>query len=252
MDSSDMAESQVFYKEFFSDKDSLEYNNRERYETVFDLVDSLDLPRQSAVLDVGSGSGRIADFLADRFDTVHSVDIVQSDALIERLTRRPEMHFVQGALPDLPVTDGCFDLVVCSEVIEHLPRGVQPKAIRELGRVMANDGHGIFSTPNPQSYPHIVKSSMTDVLATAGLWERPRQGGQPIENWLPPTTLRTMLRTEFAVERALGSYYLPPPINRMTDRFSPLRVLRRGSEAIRRRGWLSNRGLYQYYVVCRK
>ena len=46
-----------------------------------------------------------------------------------------------------PYKDGTFDLVLCSEVIEHLPQSPIP-AIREMYRVTKTGGHVLITTPN--------------------------------------------------------------------------------------------------------
>jgi SAM-dependent methyltransferase len=46
----------------------------------------------------------------------------------------------------LPFQDECFDAVICSEVVEHLP--YEARLFRELGRVLAKDGILIIGTPN--------------------------------------------------------------------------------------------------------
>ncbi len=46
-----------------------------------------------------------------------------------------------------PYKDNTFDLVLCSEVIEHLPHSPTP-ALREMYRVTKKGGHMLLTTPN--------------------------------------------------------------------------------------------------------
>lgn len=46
----------------------------------------------------------------------------------------------------LPYEDGSFDVVILSEVVEHLPTWIP--VLHEAGRVLAEDGHLVLSTPN--------------------------------------------------------------------------------------------------------
>lgn len=46
-----------------------------------------------------------------------------------------------------PYKDNTFDLVLCSEVVEHLPHSPMP-AIREMYRVARQGGHVLITTPN--------------------------------------------------------------------------------------------------------
>ncbi len=48
----------------------------------------------------------------------------------------------------LPYPDASFDVVVLSEVVEHLPTWLT--VLHESGRVLAPDGHLVLSTPNIQ------------------------------------------------------------------------------------------------------
>jgi 2-polyprenyl-3-methyl-5-hydroxy-6-metoxy-1,4-benzoquinol methylase len=46
-----------------------------------------------------------------------------------------------------PYKDNTFDLVLCSEVIEHLPQSPMP-ALKEMYRVAKRSGHVLLTTPN--------------------------------------------------------------------------------------------------------
>jgi 2-polyprenyl-3-methyl-5-hydroxy-6-metoxy-1,4-benzoquinol methylase len=46
-----------------------------------------------------------------------------------------------------PYSDSTFDLVLCSEVIEHLPHSPMP-ALRQMSRVTKAAGHILITTPN--------------------------------------------------------------------------------------------------------
>jgi len=56
-----------------------------------------------------------------------------------------------GDLNDLPFPDGCFDLVVCFEVIEHFADPFS--VLDELTRVLAPEGVLLVSSPNREAYP---------------------------------------------------------------------------------------------------
>ena len=48
----------------------------------------------------------------------------------------------------LPYADASFDVVILSEVVEHLPEWIT--VLHESGRVLAPEGHLVLSTPNVQ------------------------------------------------------------------------------------------------------
>jgi SAM-dependent methyltransferase len=57
-------------------------------------------------------------------------------------------NFVAGSALALPFADDSFDAVCLFDVIEHLPRGTEPKALREACRVLRPNGKLYLSTPH--------------------------------------------------------------------------------------------------------
>jgi ubiquinone/menaquinone biosynthesis C-methylase UbiE/uncharacterized protein YbaR (Trm112 family) len=94
------------------------------------------------MLDVGGGEGYLSALVRDLF-TASSVH--QSELSIEACRRAGEIFGIQGLVADasaLPFEDDSYDLVVCSEVIEHL--STPAAAIAELMRVARH--HVVIST----------------------------------------------------------------------------------------------------------
>jgi SAM-dependent methyltransferase len=97
------------------------------------------------VLDAGCGEGHVTAWLGSALDhsEVTGVD-GRAEALVAFRARNPNLHAEEGDLTALPFDDDAFDLVVCTEVLEHLP---DPAAVlRELGRVSA--GHLLLTVPH--------------------------------------------------------------------------------------------------------
>lgn len=244
-------ESREFYRDFFakdSDVDPLGYYcNRQRYEIVFRLIDSLELASEVRVLEVGSGSGRIAEWLSARFENVTAVDIGVFGQMRETIAES-DIDFVLGGLPSLPF-DGEFDLVVCSEVLEHLPtRTIQRDAVRELAAVTADNGTVVISTPNPMALRervldviHYAERKLHDVEPTDAA------GGQAIEHWIPPTELRSYISECFAIETHVGSCYTLPDFGTGLGKY-----LHPVSDFITNRNLAPDRGVYQYYLLTKE
>lgn len=76
----------------------------------------------SRAVDLGCGSGRFVDLLADRHEHVLAVDIAGREIELARAKRRrPELRFDQRSLLDVaPETDGRFDLVFSVNTVHHL------------------------------------------------------------------------------------------------------------------------------------
>jgi SAM-dependent methyltransferase len=111
------------------------YWQRRRYKHVTDLIDT-----GAPVLDVGSGSSRILSALPP--------GSVALDILLRKLryARKFPPSRVQGSACALPFRDRSFACVVCSQVIEHLPR--EAAVLDELCRVLVPGGRLILGTPD--------------------------------------------------------------------------------------------------------
>ena len=99
------------------------------------------------VLDVGCGEGYGTASLTQTSDHVCGID--KSLDVIERAKRiysDLNVNFLVGDATALPVPTGSIDLVVCFEVIEHVPDAHQ--VLAELDRVLSDSGVAILSTPN--------------------------------------------------------------------------------------------------------
>ena len=90
------------------------------------------------VLDVGSGIKPYAPFFEPYVDAYIGVDLENPAADLE------------GSAEALPVEDGSFDLVVCTQVLEHVDHPGQ--AVRELYRVTSPGGRVLASTHGVQVY----------------------------------------------------------------------------------------------------
>jgi SAM-dependent methyltransferase len=92
------------------------------------------------MLDIGCGKKPYYPFFAD-----HVTDYVGVDMDVDN----PAADII-GQIEDLPVPDESFDLVLCTQVLEHA--GVPDQAISELYRVTAPGGRVLASTHGVQVY----------------------------------------------------------------------------------------------------
>jgi SAM-dependent methyltransferase len=98
-----------------------------------------------SVLDAGCGEGHVTGWVARALPGAEVTGVEgRADALAAFRQRNPGLRAVQGDLLRLPFEDGEFDLVTCTEVLEHLPEPRQ--ALRELSRVSA--GHVVLTVPH--------------------------------------------------------------------------------------------------------
>ena len=68
-----------------------------------------------------------------------------SEYAVKRLTAEG-ITMWQGRLPDVPVPDARFDVIIASQVLEHVIR--RDRFAREINRVLRPDGRAFIFVPN--------------------------------------------------------------------------------------------------------
>jgi SAM-dependent methyltransferase len=128
------------------------------------LIASLDLPAGARVLDVGCGVEPYRPYFEAAASYV-GVDVVEN----------PVAELL-GPVEALPVGDGSFDLVLCTQVLEHCDDPAQ--AVRELRRVTAPGGRVLASThgtwvyhPSPHDFWRWTHTGLRRLFETSGDWQ---------------------------------------------------------------------------------
>lgn len=172
------------------------YETQRRIRLVFEKLLSGHEPHKALFLDAGSGGGHFSAEAQRRGATVVSLD-VGHHLLAQVRNRCTSANAVMGSVRLLPFRDNSFQIVLCTEVIEHT---VDPlAAVRELTRVVAKDGLLILTVPCLTWQP-VVR------LATR-LRLRPYQGH---ENFVSFGNLkRTLEGYGMVVEFAAGFNFCP-------------------------------------------
>ncbi len=111
-----------------------------------------------AILDIACGNGSILRYLkAQDYKQLHGLEI--SAYSVNRLTDEGvTMHL--GKLPHLPFPDGAFDVVIASQILEHVIR--RRVFIREIRRILRAGGKAFIFVPDDCMGPideneHVIK-----------------------------------------------------------------------------------------------
>jgi SAM-dependent methyltransferase len=126
---------------------SLDLRSREKKaEKIRAILEGERELRGSILLEVGVGSGAIAARLTEVVQPsgeVWGVDVRDSRLVTEGF------RFVIVEDASLPFADRFFDVVVSNHVLEHVgPRSEQLAHLREIARVLKDDGVAYLATPN--------------------------------------------------------------------------------------------------------
>ncbi|HUP70997.1 MAG TPA: methyltransferase domain-containing protein [Acidimicrobiales bacterium] len=122
------------------------------YEHAHRYLVARDLLAGHTVVDLASGEGYGAAWLAEVAESVIGLDIDRPS--VEHARARYAVHenleFAVGDVQSLPLADSCVDAVTCFEAIEHVenPRAV----VEEIVRVLRPGGLLLVSTPNKAVY----------------------------------------------------------------------------------------------------
>lgn len=102
----------------------------------YQINEVVNLTQGNDVLEIGIGDRTVSNYLRERGYNVTTLDI------------NPSFHpdFV-GDVTKLPFKSNVFDVVLCAQVLEHLPFHYFEESLSELVRV-SNDGV-VISLPNP-------------------------------------------------------------------------------------------------------
>jgi len=169
------------------------------------------LPRDATILEVGCGDGAFTKDLAEYSSDITALDISAHQIQLNARAY-PDLRFLQHDVSErLPFDEGTFEVIWCSEVLEHL---FDPGfALREMFRVMAPGGkllvtvpyHGLFKNVMialfkwdehfAPTHPHVrffTRNTLARAAANAGFAEtRTRTCGmnKPGRDWLIATNI---------------------------------------------------------------
>lgn len=118
-----------------------------KYQYIISLV-----PQDARVLDIGCGVGLLLRKLKEAKPGIQGTG-ADISAKAVAFVEKHGFAGVVGGFPTLPLAEGCFDVVLATEVLEHLS---QPdEAVREIARLLAPGGKAIITVPDDCLGPEV-------------------------------------------------------------------------------------------------
>lgn len=123
-----------------------EFASIRKFKVIVDIISSIN---PDNILDIGCGGGLFISELQKHGYKIIGIDI--SYNLLSKI--RENKILVCGRSELLPFKDNSFNLVLCTEVLEHIFD--LDKALNEIKRIVKNNGYVIITVPNLHCYDGI-------------------------------------------------------------------------------------------------
>ncbi len=121
-----------------------------RYLETIKIINNLKLPQSSKILDIGCYPPHLYNYLRENGHEVWGVSSIHEPI------SDPQIKILDIEHSKLPFDSNKFDLVVFSEVIEHLT--THPgKILSEIRRILKPDGYLLITTPNVLRTQNLIK-----------------------------------------------------------------------------------------------
>ncbi|MBI5671911.1 MAG: glycosyltransferase, partial [Nitrospirae bacterium] len=148
------------------------------------------------MLDIGCGRGWLT-HLATMYGTCEGVEPVAG--VVEHARKLfPHLRFEAGMADSVLARSDFspYDVVLTSEVIEHVPHGQKEKFLAQLAQLLKPEGYLILTTPRGEMWEQ---------------WKTIAPPNQPVEDWVTEEQLRTLLTGEGFTESGLERIHVEVP-----------------------------------------
>ncbi len=197
--------------------------------------------RPDTLLDIGCGDGGVGKAIEPYLGRYTGVDL--SEERVELAKSRLTNATLQVAsATDLPFPDEAFDFVLCSEVLEHVPK--YDKAVFEAVRCLKKGGVLLVTTPNYHNLTQWLRIVAKKSLKAIGITKRSKWYDEPV----PMKKLSMLFQRSSMLTLEKGTFFmrlygfpsLPSQVNRLFGQV--LSVIDRVCPA----------GLYAYFIIEKK
>jgi len=160
----------------------LDQPSKVRLQAIGEMMVKLGI-KDAKIFEAGCGTGWLSNKLSE-FGAVSACDI-GSQILVVAQETYPQIRFMSGDVQTLDLPLNHFDVVVTSEVLSHVPD--QPAFVHRLAQLLKPGGYLLLTTQNKFVFERIANVAPPDG------W---------IRQWVTMSTLKQMLRKDFAIRRA--------------------------------------------------
>jgi 2-polyprenyl-3-methyl-5-hydroxy-6-metoxy-1,4-benzoquinol methylase len=195
-----------FYKDLFIknptwNKVSANAEEQLRWEIIQDFLNEIgslaDLSHPK-ILDIGCGRGWMSNLLSFYGETTGIEPVKAVVKYAKKLF--PNINFRYGKAEDL-ITEGktlFYDIVVCSEVIEHIPHTEKKGFLLKIRELLKPNGFLILTTPRKDAEIE---------------WRKYTAPGQPIEDWITEGEMQQLFNDGNMKMHSLKRFSIPPAAN---------------------------------------
>lgn len=137
------------------------------------------------VLDLASGTGRLAILLAEKGFEVHAID--QSEGMLHQLKAklahqstlvRHRIHISRQSMADFNLPLKFNTIICCDSFFHNLTSDTQASCLQRVNHHLAPTGRFVFNLPNPtQEFIRKAQSSMGEKFEPRGRYNLPEHSG---------------------------------------------------------------------------
>lgn len=120
------------------------------------------------LVDVGCATGYLTNKIRNALGIENVTGVDFSPELVKGATISfPEIRFLLGGLPDLPLEGGVTDVVSLIEVLYYVDKDKRSASIAECARLLRPGGIFIFAA-NVQGHPYLTRMEIVELMTTSG------------------------------------------------------------------------------------
>ena len=209
----------------------VKYNLQYKQKLHYLINDGIKNKAEFKILDIGCKRGADLEELSfiDKEKSLYGIDIAFEplEGVLKRLNFIKNLFVIQAEAECLPFGDNSFDIVIASEVIEHIENVAA--VMREARRVLNPGGLFIITTPSKYNYTRLIgkllPSSARKRMRKLVYHINPGRDVNPhVREYTPEELKKIVENNGFRVE-AFMSGVLRVPVWTLFDRFYPLLII---------------------------